>query len=654
MTGTDQTATRRTFRPELEGLRALAVLLVVAYHVWFGRVSGGVDVFFLVTGFLLTGGLYRAASGGSLDVRRQWTRTATRLLPTASVVLVATAAAGMLLLPESRWAQTVREIVASTFMLQNWQLAADAVDYGARSQAVSVVQHFWSLSVQVQFMVLWPLAVALVALASRGQPRLLRERLLLVSIGLVAASLWFSLRLTAQDQPLAYFHTLTRLWEFGLGAVLALVIDRLHPGRGLRHLLGWTGVLGLLACGAVLDVTAFPGVGALWPTLCAAMVLVAGATGGAGRLLASRPARYVGALSYPLYLWHWPVLVLFLVVADRDAAGAGGGLAVVAVSVVLAVATHHLLERRLTGAAPRPLARRTAAGTLVVLLVTGGWLLALLSRTAGPVAVETHPGARALAGVGVAEAPLVPPPVSVYEDWVRIERWDCAPLARFPMDMCAQPMGERVPAKRIVVVGDSHSQQLIGALAPIADRRGWQIVAIIRGACPFSTVSETDPEDADCVSWLDAAGGEIADVRPDAVVTLATRDARSGRTEQLPPGFVEQWTRLDALGIPVLAVRDNPRFDGSMPECIERNGRGSPVCGADRESVYGPEPPWVNAFGIPANVRFLDIADTVCDGAFCPAEIGNVLVYMDDNHLSATYAATMADLIEEAVAAAIG
>lgn len=654
MTGTEQAAARRTFRPELEGLRALAVLLVVAYHVWFGRVSGGVDVFFLVTGFLLTGGMYRAAQAGSLDVRRQWTRTATRLLPTASVVLVATVVAGVALLPESRWAQTIREVLASTLMLQNWQLAADAVDYAARSQAVSVVQHFWSLSVQVQFMLLWPLAVAVVALASRNQPRLLWGRLLLASVALVVASLWFSLRLTAQDQPLAYFHTLTRLWEFGLGAILALVIDRIHPGRRLRHVLGWTGVLGLLACGAVLDTTAFPGVGALWPTLCAAMVLVAGATGGPGRALASRPARYVGGLSYALYLWHWPVLVLFLVLADRDAAGPGGGLVVVAVSVLLAVATHHLVERRLTGVSLRPLARRTAAGAVVVLLVVGGWQLALLARTADVATVENHPGARALAGVGVADAPLVPPPVSVYEDWVRIERWDCAPLARFPMDVCAQPMGERVPAKRVVVVGDSHSQQLIGALAPIAERRGWQIVAIIRGACPFSTISETDPEDADCISWLDAAGGEIADLRPDAVVTLATRNARTGRTEQLPPGFVEQWTRLDALGIPVLAVRDNPRFDGSMPECIERNGRGSPECGADRESIYGPEPPWTNLFGVPANVRFLDIADTVCDGAFCPAEIGNVLVYMDDNHLSATYAATMADLIEEPVIEAIG
>ncbi len=221
------------------------------------------------------------------------------------------------------------------------------------------------------------------------------------------------------------------------------------------------------------------------------------------------------------------------------------------------------------------------------------------------------------------------------------------------MDVCAQPI-EGEPARRVVVVGDSHIQQLSGALIPIAQRYGWQLTAIVRGACPFSTAAEVEPDNPDCLAWNAAAADEIAHLRPDAVVTLATRDVRVGLTEQTPPGFVAQWARLDALGIPVIAVRDNPRFDFSAPDCIEQRGRGAPECGLQREAVYSPDPPWTGVADIPPNVTFLDIADAVCDPTTCPVELGNVLVYLDDNHLSATYATSMAPLLESRVVAALG
>ncbi|MGQ0719903.1 MAG: acyltransferase family protein, partial [Pseudonocardiales bacterium] len=145
------------YRPELQGLRALAVALVVVYHVWFNRVSGGVDVFFLVSGFLLTGQLVRAAQRGPIALRPLWGRMATRLLPVALTVLLTTVAAAILVLPEGRWFQTIREVAASALFLQNWRLAADAVDYAAQNNTASVVQHFWSLSIQGQVFVAWPL-----------------------------------------------------------------------------------------------------------------------------------------------------------------------------------------------------------------------------------------------------------------------------------------------------------------------------------------------------------------------------------------------------------------------------------------------------------------------------------------------------------------
>ena len=654
------TALVRVYRPELQGLRAVAALLVVAYHVWFGRVSGGVDVFFLISGFLLTGQLVRAAAHGPLELGRRWSRTLVRLLPSAVVVLVATVVAGAVLLPEGRWPQTLREVVASALFLENWRLAADAVDYAARSTMSSPVQHFWSLSIQGQFFLVWPLVAALVALAVRGDAARLRGRLTVVSLGVLAASLTFSVVLTATNQPLAYVHSLTRLWEFALGALLALTIDTVRLPARVRVRLGWTGLAGLLACGAVLPgSTVFPGVAALWPTGCAALVLLAGRTErrhGADRLLASRPLRYVGDLSYPLYLWHWPLLVFCLVVTGRDRLDPAVGAAVVGASLVLAVVTHHLVERPVLARPPGVGHRWAVAGLAVVFLASGMWQAEALHRASGPgqVGDVRHPGALALLGGDPDAAPLLPPPVTVTDDWVRIERWDCTPMARFPMDVCAQPV--EAPERRIVVVGDSHTQQLTGALIPIAARHHWQLIAIVRGACPFSTASEVVPDERDCLDWNAAAAAEIADLRPDAVVTLASRDVRAGLTEQTPPGFVAAWNGLATLGIPVLAIRDTPRFDGSMPDCVQRaaDDPSAPACGVDRAAVYAPEPPWAHLADVPTNVRFLDVANRVCGPAFCPAVIGNVLVYLDDNHLTASYATSMADAVEGDVRAALG
>jgi peptidoglycan/LPS O-acetylase OafA/YrhL len=651
------------YRPELQGLRAVAVALVVVYHVWFGRVSGGVDVFFLISGFLLTDQLVRAAERGTLELGRRWSRTLARLLPCAVVVLVATVVAGALLLPEGRWPQTLREVVAAAVFLENWRLAADAVDYAARSNMASPVQHFWSLSIQGQFFLVWPLVVALVALAARGDATRLRGRLTVVSLGVFAASLTYSVLLTATNQPLAYVHSLTRLWEFALGALLALTIDAVRLGVRTRARLGWAGLVGLVACGAVLRVsTVFPGVAALWPTGCAALMLIAGRTGarfGPDRLLASRPARYVGDLSYPLYLWHWPVLVFALVAAGRDRLDAVAGAAVVAGSLALAALTHHLVERPVR-AVPREVGHRLAVGGLVVVFLAAGlWQGDALRRAegVGQVGDIRHPGALALLARPPEAAPLLPPPVSVTEDWVRIERWDCTPMTRFPMNVCAQPVA--APQRRIVVVGDSHAQQLTGALVPIAARHHWQLIDIVRGACPFSTASEVVPDERDCLEWNAAAAAEIAELHPDAVVTLASRDVRAGLTETTPPGFVAQWARLNELGIPVLAIRDTPRFDRSMPDCVQRSTSSgadpaAPPCGVARAAVYAPEPPWTHLRDVPPNVRFLDIANRVCGPDFCPAVLGNVLVYLDDNHLTASYATSMADLVEGDVRSALG
>ncbi|MDT8914708.1 acyltransferase family protein [Amycolatopsis sp. PS_44_ISF1] len=652
---------RREHRPELQGLRALAVGLVVVYHVWLGRISGGVDALFLLSGFLVTGRLAGAAQGGRIELGPLWGRSIRRLFPAALTVLLAVTGLSILLLPVDRWPRTGQDVFAALFSVENWRPAAG---YFAQDDTASVVQHYWSLSVLGQFLLVWPLLAAGVAFVAARIRRPVRASLAVVLAVVFAGSLAYSVHLTSADQPAAYFDSLARGWEFALGGLLALAIDAVSRPRGLRIVAGWAGVAGLVSCGLVLDAgRVFPGGAALWPTLSAALVIFAGATGsrlGADRVLGSRPAAYLGDLSYPLYLWHWPVLVFYLLVRHREQVGPLGGLVVAGASVVLAVLTRHLVENPI---------RRSALGTttrwgtprfalvlmLPVLLVAGTWQVVDLRKAdlaTGPTATAA-PATAPTTGptAGSAGGPSV---IAVPDDWARIADADCVRSALdAELEMCSSRT-TGPPAKRIVVVGDSHIQQYLAALGPIAAKHDYQITFMLKGACPFSTTADAMPGDPACIAWNAAAEREITDRHPDAVLTLASRDVRPGLTEQTPPGFVDQWKKLDQAGIPVFAVRDNPRLGFSPPECIRAHGSESSRCGVPRDQLLAGTPPYDKIAGIPANVTFFDLSDYFCGRLECRAVVGNVLVYMDDNHVTGTFMATLAPVLERAMTAALG
>ncbi|WP_191090919.1 acyltransferase family protein [Serinicoccus hydrothermalis] len=291
-------------RPELHGLRGLAIVLVVLFHVFGdGRVSGGIDVFLAISGFLFTGMLAREAvrSGGAVHVGRYLGRIVRRLLPAAVLVLAATWVAGRLLLPETRWVQLGRELLASLTYRENWELIDSQLGYGAAGASTSPVQHFWSMSVQGQFYLLWLLVVVAAVLLAR----VLRRRVWPVLLGVVAAvtvgSLAWATSLHLADQQVAYLHTGARLWEPALGGVLALLALERRVPRAARLVCGWLGVALVASSGLVLDGAAlFPGPAALWPVGGFALVMAAGSTGtrwGADRWLSGRWLAWAGDIA---------------------------------------------------------------------------------------------------------------------------------------------------------------------------------------------------------------------------------------------------------------------------------------------------------------------------------------------------------------------
>ncbi|MQA61086.1 MAG: acyltransferase family protein [Actinophytocola sp.] len=661
------------YRPELQGLRALAVTLVVCYHVWLDRVSGGVDVFFVITGFLIIGQLSRAIERGAIAFRPMWGRMIRRLFPAALTVLAAVMVAGFFLLPEHRWLQTIREVFAAALYGENWRLVADSTDYFAQHDTASVVQHFWSLSIQGQFYLVMPIVVALLAgMAHRAGWRPQRVLTLAVAV-LFAASLSYSVWLTGADQAMAYFHSLTRVWEFMLGGLVALLGHRVVLPVAVRILLGWLGVIALISCGLLLRVgSEFPGYIALWPTMAAVLVLLAGTTEsrlGADRWLSSRPLEFIGDISYSLYLWHWPVLVLYLTVTDQQAVGVFAGAVIIAASAWLAVVTHYLVaepaRKARFGHSSSGGAYRLGCALLVaVMTVAGSWMWYGWQRVEA-VAVSgddpKYPGAMARAGVAVhdkgegADEGVEPGPsmVTLRGEFADLPDGDCSP-SRYNerIELCSTP-DAATATKRVVVVGDSHAQQNLAALQPVAQRQGWQLVSMVGGGCPFSEPSPGVAMSESCVRANADRTTELERLRPDAVVTMATYQVRQGRTEWTPPGFVAQWRKLSAAGIPVVAVRDHPRFDFDPARCAVRHGVDAEQCTVRRDEFYRERPPYTDIRDMPANVRFVDLVDYYCENEYCPPVIGNVWVYMDPKHLSASYMRTMAPVMERELLAAL-
>ncbi len=644
----------RVYRPELQGLRALAVVLVVVYHVWLNRVSGGVDVFFVISGFLLTAQLVRAE--GRVEFGPMWGRMIKRLFPAALTVLVAVMVASILIVPESRWYQTIREVVAAALYLENWQLAADSADYFAQNNTASVVQHFWSLSIQGQLFVAWPLLIVGIALLARRFDGNLRTWVAVALGAIGAASLTYSVVLTATHQQLAYFHTLTRVWEFVLGGLLALFIDSVTLPRLVRLVLGWAGVAGLVLCGLILQVgTVFPGYAALWPTLCAVFVLLAGTSGsrvGADRILGSRPVRYIGDLSYALYLWHWPVLLFYLTYRNQPEVALRGGAVIIAVSFGLAVVTHHFIEE------PARKSRFGAYRFGAVLLVAAlgaalAWQNHTDRRAEFAIAVDdpNHPGAAAqYPGFRYRGEPNVeplPPLVALPHEWGTTEGMDC----EIDGAICTQ-RPEGTPTRQVVMIGDSHMQQYLAAMRPIAEQRDWELTAILMGACPYAS-DAADFGEA-CTEWNDDAAERIIDLAPDLVFTQATHDVRVGLTEKTPPGFVQGWKTLTDAGVPVVAVRDTPRHPSDPATCVQLNGPKAPACTTPRAELYSANPPYASTPGVPPGVSFVDLTSYFCTATACPPVIGNVWVYKDFNHPTAAFMRTLSPVLAEQLDAALG
>ncbi|WP_247826285.1 acyltransferase family protein [Arthrobacter antioxidans] len=663
-----------TFRPEVQGLRAVALVLVVVYHVWLGRVSGGVDVFLLVSAFLLTASFARRSTDGPLGLRAYWARVFGRLLPPAAVVLLATVIASIAFFPQVRWGTLIEHAWASLLYVQNWDLAFGAVDYQAADAATaSPFQHFWSLSIQGQVFILWPLILVGCILAAR------RTRFSFTAVAgtvfslIFAASLAFSVHQTTTNQAFAYFDTRARLWEFAVGSLLALALPHLNLNRLTRLALGWAGILMIIACGLVVQVeNQFPGWIALIPVLGAAAVITAGPQGhqprhrlGIDRILGAAPVLSVGRISYALYLWHWPILITYLVTTGTSTVSLGEGALIIALSAVLSWGTMRLVERPLQGWSwvhrrKRRNAMLTVGCALIVAVPLSGWetRISVQEEQLAQQPAALNPGAEALLSpeehATLPEAALLPAATDLGAEWGKAGP-ACDGGYR-PQDealeTCHQIEPDGQATRTVVVIGDSHANQLMPALTHIAEKNQWRMITLLRNACRYG--AESDARDEACNARNDAAREYVLDLQPDAVITHGTLSTAEEPHELLVPDWEAGIGVFLEDGIEVLAIRDNPRFPINMFECVELHGQDAPLCNTPRDQALLAVNPVEAIAAREPLVHSLDVTPAYCTDTTCPAVVGNVHVYMDLDHLNRTYVETFTGYFEDELFASTG
>lgn len=656
-----------TFRGDIEGLRALAALLVAIFHIWMNKVSGGVDVFFVVSGYLITLSLLRQCERqGRVRPLIFWAGLARRLLPAALLVIAAVLLGTWLLLPRSLWMSAMKESLAAMFYMENWLLALNSVDYLARDNLPSPVQHYWALSAQGQFYALWPFVIMLALYLSSRLAMSRRQGLLLTFIGVFIISLGFSIFHTAANQTFAYFNTFARVWQFALGGLVAITPWAALNG-GLRRLLGWLGLAAIVSCGFVLDVSlSFPGYAALWPSLGAALVLGAGAgvlTASARSLLSIRPLVWLGGISYAFYLWHWPVMIFLRAHFGEPATTWYGGVAIMLLSLMLAWLTTRLVEtplrthlgRRSTGFAYAT-ALVAVAPLVVAILLWRNDVKALTEEYRVPETVDAalYPGARVLVDGGpagsIANAAIIPEPFMASRDVPRPYREGCHQNL-YGTEATPCRYGHADGELTIAVAGSSHATHWVPALDVIAQQRNWRLVSYTKNGCRFTAVAEESPENRrnSCALWNDNVLAAIADLQPDFVFTTATVAMTIDQPEHVPEGYVQQWQKLQMLGLKVLAVRDTPFMGFHVPTCVDMNGANSALCSRPRSAALTETLvlKQLNAAGGAA--RFIDMSDYFCTRDTCPAVVGNILIYKDKSHISTVYMKSLSGYLAQEI-----
>lgn len=625
------------FRPDIEGLRAIAVLLVVAAHAKVPGLAGGfvgVDVFFVISGFLITRLLHAEwLASGRIDIPGFYARRLRRLLPAYAFMLTFVLLAIRIVYAPLEQPEWLASGFAATLYYSNLHFAHLATDYMAPAAKLDPFLHTWSLGVEEQFYLVWPLLLVLAgALARRGRA----QAWFLLLGGLALASFAASTYLTTVRQPLAFFLPITRAWEFGAGALVALYAPRLLaagrlPARpALAAGIALAGLVLLLAAAAAYSpLTPFPGAAALLPVAgTTLLILAAPAAPGAAvmRLLGQPVMQWLGRLSYGWYLWHWPLLVIGRILLPTP--GLVTDLCFAALALAMAQLSHTLVEHPVRS---RPFFQR--------LLPTYAMAAAIALAGTGALTLASH-SARA-----IAESPRFRQLMSSMDDVPVIYRYQCD---SWFYDSVLQECKAGAPGggKTLVLLGDSHAGQWFSAAHAIALHEGWRLIVMTKSACPiidqdyfYDRIGRVFTE---CREWKQKVLRRIQALHPQLVI-VASAEHYAFSTQQWQEGLQRMLAPLADASGHLVVLRDTPKPGFSPPECLARREWNPRLslrdCSFDPASSLSPAVlrAYQAAVATRPNMALIDMTPLICRETPCQVRVRDLVKYRDDNHLTDTF-----------------
>jgi len=671
----------RAFRPDIEGLRAFAVLLVVLYHAGVPFVGGGyvgVSVFFVISGFLITLHLAQEIERtGGLRLGRFYARRARRLLPAASAVLIATVIASWVLISGLLAADVAVDAIWASVFGANIHFAIEGVDYQA-NQDPSAFQHYWSLSTEEQFYLVWPLILLGVSvIATRIAPAVHRKRILIGTVVAIAIGSFVLTQVLMETSPtIAYFLMPSRAWELALGGLVALGASWLVRQNWLQNgVVAALGLVMLLGSAAFFtDDTPYPGTAALVPTLGTAFVIVAGlraATGPESHLLAWRPFQFIGKLSYSLYLWHWPLLILAPMALSKNFS-ITDNLLLCGLALVLAIFTYVAVEepfRTAPALQGKPWRSLLFGGIAIVTVIA----VSLSAIVIGPMRYRTGEAVlqadrdeivdavTASAGLTTVPGNLSPALSEASKDKPDLESADgiSCMVDLLTSDVSAEPGGTCVAGGTengnftVVLVGDSHAYQWMPALREVAIDRGWKLISLTKGGCAYWDVKLVNTnlkrDFKECYTWRENATERIEKEKPDLIITSAAIfNPREGDfSDRWVAGVSSATERLVGMGAPVYVIEDTPYPKVDIPKCIAQNMTDTTSCGLSPEEAYSDNDRRVRSAeaAAAAGAHLIDPYKWFCTQELCPTIIGNTVVYSDNSHMSQTYSTLLGTVL---------
>lgn len=666
----------RSFRPDVEGLRAIAVTLVLLEHAGVSLVSGGfigVDVFFVLSGFLITGLMLKEIeTTGRISIVRFYARRARRLLPAGTLVLVSTVVASYAWIGGTRAERVAEDARWSALFASNFRFIQQGTDYLDARLPPSPLQHFWSLAVEEQFYAVWPLAMMAIALLFKRIP--LRLRLAVILTAIITASLVWSIHQTSVDATAAYFSPFPRASELAAGALLAVCAPWLSAiPRRAGALVSWGGVAVIFLVAFLFDAnTTFPGYAAMLPVIGAVLAVGGGSIApgdGAERLLKLPPFQLIGKVSYSLYLWHWPILVIAEGRAGHELS-VGQNLLLCAAALGLSAVTYVLVENPVRNA--EMLKQRTplasvAVGVAMVALSFGlaTWYIQTQGTGGEAIAadaqVQQFPEeddifAAVAAGVNVTSWPDQPPRISnlAYSKDCNVTRADTT------SSTCV--FGDPSGATTAVIYGDSHAAMWIPALDIIGKQEQIRFIQLTKPGCPaldFTIYSQTlKREYTECTEYRSFALGKIAEIKPDVVlisnayqdVTMSV-DGKS-TSDGVPEAWMKGLTSIIQQIAPntgrIVVIGDMAYPNESGIDCLTAHPNDVQACNTPRSDAVDDEHNRLEGqTAIAAGADYVDTIPWFCTDSICPAVIGGLTVHRDNYHTGENYVVYLAQALAE-------